>query len=234
MRRDAPDLVALTSPPPLPAGADDVVRALSPFVTQERMARIERVVLGRTRRLVVVLDQTTDPHNAAAVLRSADAFGIQEVHVIAGDQPFVAPGRVARGTAHWLDVWVHDSAEICASALHARGYTILAASMDGSIGPTQLPAMERVAVVFGNEHNGVSNVLRDLADGTYAIAMNGFVESLNVSVAAAITMHAATAGRAGDLSSEDQQTLRARFMLSGMQNGDEVVREMIAREGGGS
>ncbi len=213
----------------MPAAADDVVRALSRFITPERMARIDRVVIGRTRRLVIVLDQTTDPHNAAAVLRSADAFGIQEIHVIAGDQPFVAPGRVARGTGHWLDVWVHDSAKACADALHARGYTILVAAMDGSTAPSHLRTMGRVAVVFGNEHSGVSNALRTLADGSYAIAMNGFVESLNVSVAAAITMHAATAERSGDLTADERQALRARFMLSSIENGDEIVREVLAR-----
>jgi len=230
MRRDTPGLVEVLPSRPLPASPAQVIAALSPFLSAERSARIETVVNGRTRRLVMVLDQTTDPHNAAAVLRSADAFGVQEVHVIAGEQPFTAPPRVARGTAHWLDVCRHETPRACAEVLRSRGYRILVASMEGAITPTQLRDLHHVAVIFGNEHLGVSAELRSLADGTYAIPMHGFVESLNVSVAAAITMHAATRDRPGDLAESDRNELRARFMLASVRAGEEVVHEMLARE----
>jgi tRNA (guanosine-2'-O-)-methyltransferase len=229
MRRDLPELVEVPQLRPLPAPASAVMAALRPFLSPERIARIETVVNGRTRRLVVVLDQTTDPHNAAAVLRSADAFGIQEVHVVAGEQPFTAPARVARGTAHWLDVLPHATPMACAEVLRGRGYRILVASMEGTISPAKLRELDRVAVVFGNEHLGVSPALRALADGTYAIPMHGFVESLNVSVAAAITMHAATHDRAGDLPEDERNELRARFMLASVRFGEDVVHEMLAR-----
>jgi tRNA (guanosine-2'-O-)-methyltransferase len=103
--------------------------------------------------------------------------------------------------------------------------------MDGKTTPTQLREVELAAVVFGNEHNGVSAALRVLADDTYAIPMAGFVESLNVSVAAAITMHAVTHDRPGDLSSDDQAQLTARFMLESVRAADDVVIEMLARTG---
>lgn len=229
MRRDSPDLVEVLASAPLPASAHDVVAALTPMITPERMARIERVLQGRTRRLVVVLDQTTDPHNAAAVLRSADAFGVQEVHVIEGEQPFTVPSRIARGTVHWLDIVRHPDARTCAASLHARGYRLVVASMEGTTTPRTLRDLEPVAVVFGNEHHGVSTQMREYADGTYAIPMTGFVESLNVSVAAALTMFAATDGRAGDLSPTDAQALRARFMLCSVVRAEEIVRESLAR-----
>lgn len=229
MRRDSPDVVEVLPTLPLPAEAEQVIAALSPFISAERLARIEATVLGRTRRIVLVLDQTTDPHNASAVLRSADAFGVQEVRVIAGDQPFTVPRHVARGTAHWLDLVRDETAEACATALHDRGYKILVASMEGTVTPTQLRDFDRVAVVFGNEHLGVSPELRALADGTYAIPMHGFVESLNVSVAAAITMHAATYDRSGDLPADERDEARARFMIASVQNAEAVVEEMIAR-----
>lgn len=229
MRRDSPDVIEVLASRELPAPAERVIEALSPFITPERLSRIETVVMGRTRRGVIVLDQTTDPHNASAVLRTADAFGVQEVHVIAGDQPFTAPLHVARGSAHWLDILRHDTAQACADQLHARGYRILVASMEGKVMPSQLRDHEPVAVVFGNEHNGVSPELRALADGTYAIPMTGFVESLNVSVAAAITIHAITQHRSGDLAHDDRQTLRARFMLASVVRAEEIVQEMITR-----
>jgi tRNA (guanosine-2'-O-)-methyltransferase len=102
--------------------------------------------------------------------------------------------------------------------------------MEGTTTPSALRGSDALAIVFGNEHRGVSEALRALSDGTYAIPMNGFVESLNVSVAAAITMHAATEGRAGDLTAHDQQALRARFMLNSVRNGEVIVHEVMSRQ----
>jgi tRNA (guanosine-2'-O-)-methyltransferase len=84
--------------------------------------------------------------------------------------------------------------------------------------------------VFGNEHAGVSEELRHLADGTYAIPMQGFVQSLNVSVAAAITLFAATRGRPGDLEASERQLLRARYTLLSVPRAGEIVAEYQRRQ----
>ena len=94
MRRNHPQAVELLRAPALPAPAADVVRVLEPLLTEARLARIERTLDQRTRGVVAVLDGLIDPHNIAAVLRSADAFGTQEVHVIEGSEQFVASQRV--------------------------------------------------------------------------------------------------------------------------------------------
>lgn len=229
MRRDSSEVAPVLASAPLPATPAQVIDALRAFVSVERMARIDSVLATRTRRLVIVLDKTTDPHNAAAVLRSADAFGVQEIAVITSEESFTAPRKVAQGTAHWLDLTYYDSAAACAAALHRRGYQILIAAMDGDVTPSRLREVPRAAVVFGNEHLGVSEEMRALADGTFTIPMTGFVESLNVSVAAAITMHAATVDRAGDLGADDQLALRARFMLSSVSRAEEIVSEVLQR-----
>ena len=98
--------------------------------------------------------------------------------------------------------------------------------MDGSIGPSALADVP-TAVIFGNEHAGVSAEAESLADGSYAIPMAGFVESLNVSVAAAVTLYAATAGRTGDLHAEEQRTLKARFLLASVRDAERVVEERV-------
>jgi tRNA (guanosine-2'-O-)-methyltransferase len=216
---------------PLPASAEHVLEALEPMISSERRARIGSVVAARTRAVVPVLDGLIDPHNIAAVLRSADAFGVHEVHVIERDTTFMATRRIAQGTERWIDVVRHVSPEACVAALRARGHRVYVAAMDGTLGPSDLRQLPRVAVVFGNEHLGVSDAMRKLADGTYTIPMLGFVQSLNVSVAAAITLFAARGDRPGDLEPQDQCELRARFVMQSVPRADEVVREHLRRRG---
>src|SRR5690606_32434440 len=135
MKRDHPDVMEVRGPPPLPAPAADGVRVLSPLVTDARRARMEAVVARRTRSLVPVLEDLADPHNGAAVLRSADAFGCHEVHVIEPRLPFAISHRVSRGTHRWLELVRHRSTEACLAALACRGYQVFVAAMDGELTP---------------------------------------------------------------------------------------------------
>lgn len=229
LRFNPEDVYTPLGPPALPATAAQVVAALTPLLTTARLTRIDAVVRKRTRSIVPVLDGLIDPHNIAAVLRSADAFGVQDVHVIERDSPFLASHRVAQGTEQWLDVIRHEDAEACAGHLRAHGYRLLWASMEGEVTPENLQESARIAIIFGNEHAGVSPEVERLCDGRYTIPMRGFVESLNVSVASAITLHAATAGRAGGLSPEEQLVLRARFMMLSVDRAADIVAEYQRR-----
>jgi tRNA (guanosine-2'-O-)-methyltransferase len=138
--------------------------------------------------------------------------------------------RVTQGCERWLDLTQHPSVEDCLAALRARDFRVYVATMDGTLGPEDLASIPRAAVVFGNEHSGVSGAAEALADGRYRIPMRGFSQSLNVSVAAAITLYYATAGRPGDLEDRDRQQLRARFMMLSVPRADEVIaRRLDAR-----
>lgn len=229
MRRDDPSVFELQVGDALPAEPALVIEALEPLLTDERRLRIDSVIARRTRSVIPVMDGLIDPHNVAAVLRSADAFGVQEVHLIRGPEAFLVSTRVAQGTERWVDIVTHDTARACIETLHGRGYRVYVATMDGQAQPGDLQGEDKVAVVFGNEHAGVSAEIRALVDGTYAVGMRGFVESLNVSVATAITLHDATRDRAGDLSESEQLLLRARFMMYSVQRADAVVREHLRR-----
>lgn len=228
MKRDHPDVIEVARPAPLPAPAADVVRVLSPLVTEARRARMEAVVAERTRSLVPVLEDLADPHNGAAVLRSADAFGCHEVHVIEERNPFAVSHRVTRGTHRWLEIVRHRSTEACLAALAARGYQVFVAAMDGELTPEDLAKVPKAAVVFGNEHKGASQAVRAAAAGTYAIPMVGFVESLNVSVASAITLYVASRGRHGDLDEAERTEICARFLLASVRDAERIVRERVA------
>jgi tRNA (guanosine-2'-O-)-methyltransferase len=229
MRGD-PDTYSVADHSLLPAADPVILAAISPLLTPERRARIEEVIASRTTAVTAVLDGLLDPHNVSAVLRSADAFGVQHVHVIEGSEPFLATTRITQGADRWVDVFRHATAAECVRALRQSGHRIFVASMEGALPPESLAHEPRVAIVFGNEHSGVSQEIRDLADGTYAIPMCGFVQSLNVSVAAAITLFAATRGRAGDLDADAAQQLRARYCFKSVPQAEAIVAEYLRRQ----
>ncbi len=230
MRADDPDVVEIEGPPPLSHPAEVVIQALSPVVTPERRRRIEQVVAQRTDDLVLVLDSISDPHNASAVLRSADAFGVQTVHVIVGSHGFRASRGVSKGTHRWLDVIRYQTAQPCAERLKDAGYAIYVATMGGDHDPVALQRQTRLAVVFGNEHRGASPEWAELCDGTFCIPMRGFVESLNVSVAAAITMQTLAAGSRAPLSDARRRTLEARFLMNSVKNADQIIDEYVGND----
>lgn len=208
-------------PPELPPdlSAKELIRALEEQLTPARAERIRTVAAGRSLSIAPVLDRIHDPHNASAMMRSADAFGIQRLHIISEHGSFLANQKVAKGTERWLDLIRYDSAEQAADALHQAGYRIFVAAMDGEHRPETLPeAGDRIAVVFGNEHRGVSPEFRERADGSYAIPMLGFVESLNVSVAAAVTLYTLSQHLHAPLSDDEREELIARMMLSSIQS----------------
>jgi tRNA (guanosine-2'-O-)-methyltransferase len=176
---------------------------------------------------VVVLDELTDPHNGSAVLRSADAFGVQEIHVIPSQHGFLAAGRVAKGTDRWLDVIRHRDANAAADHLHERGFEIFVASAKGALTPEALCLRERVAVVFGNEHAGASPAMCAAADGTFAIPMVGFVESLNVSVAAAVTLHTISKSHRGNLDEARRTALLARYLMTSVKDAARILEERL-------
>src|SRR5689334_3678265 len=111
--------------PPRPWSSDwtprGVISALEPLVNLERRARLAQLIDARIGSVTAVLDAPHDPHNGGAILRSCDAFGIPELHVVTRRHAFLASHRMARGAERWVDVTVHDTPAAAARALHARG-----------------------------------------------------------------------------------------------------------------
>jgi tRNA (guanosine-2'-O-)-methyltransferase len=231
VRRNVAEVEEVGSSAPLGHPARRIVEVLAPLVTPARLARFEAVLARRTRSLVPVLDGLSDPHNGAAILRSCDAFGCHEVHTVRGRFPFAISTHVSRHTERWLEMHAHESAEACAEGLAARGYRLFVAAMDGELTPEDLARVPRAAIVVGNEHRGVSEALRERASGVYRIPMVGFVESLNVSVATAITLYTATQGRHGDMSDDERSEALARFLLGQVKDGAQIVEQAVRSQG---
>ena len=191
------------------------------FLGDERKRRVDEVVANRTRTLTVVMETFCDPQNVNAVLRTCEAFGVQELHAIEGPmKPFDRNKKISQNADKWLDVRRWSSTRECLGHLRSEGFAIYATHLDERSRPLgELSFAGKVALVFGNEHRGVSGEALALADATYAIPMRGFVQSFNVSVAAAISLAKAVErreverGRHGDLDEADAAALRERFYV---------------------
>jgi len=162
--------------------------------TARRQERIRAVLERRQPDLTVVLENVHDPHNVSAVLRSCDAVGVLRVHTVYTEEE--RPEAFARTTsasaAKWIEVVHHDSVEACFAALREAGMTVLATALaedSRDLHETDLAAP--VALVFGNEMRGVGEDVLKQADGTLIIPMMGMVQSLNISVACAVTLYEA-------------------------------------------
>ncbi|MHB8420946.1 MAG: TrmH family RNA methyltransferase [Myxococcales bacterium] len=193
------------------------------LLLERRIERIDCVVADRLPSPVLVLEGVHDPHNLAAVLRTAEGLGLQEVHVIAGPRGFHPSQAVTQGADKWLDVCAHRDAAGCAGVLRERGFRLYASMLDErSITLEELPASPKLAIVLGNEHAGVSPDLAALCDGGFRIPMHGFTQSFNVSVAAGIALHhIATASRRRGvrLSEPARRALRERFYALAVKQG---------------
>jgi tRNA (guanosine-2'-O-)-methyltransferase len=200
-----------------------VIRILEPHALERRRDRLREVIARRLDAVRVVFDAPYDPHNGAAVIRSAEAFGVQRIHVIERDVPFLAAREVARGSQKWVDVYAHKSVAEAVAALRESGHVLVGAHPEGELLPEDLAKIPRVAIVLGNERDGIGEDLSRACDQRVRVPMRGFVESLNVSVTAAILLNSATAGRPGDLDEETQTRLYALGLYHSVPNAKKIL-----------
>ncbi len=163
-------------------------------MTPERHEKLIRVLSKRQSDLTVVLENVFDPHNISAVMRTCDAVGVQEIFILNTRIPrhkkFGA--RSSSSAAKWLSVHQFDNAEVCFKAVRSRYTSVLTTHLgESSVGLFQLDLTKPTALVFGNEHSGVSDEIRTLADGNFLIPQVGIIQSLNISVACAVTLYEA-------------------------------------------
>lgn len=165
---------------------------LSDFLTPRRRERFASVLAQRTRFLTVVLENIYQDHNISAVLRTCDAFGLQDVAAIEKEFGFEVNRQIALGTDQWLTIrrFAGPSPTVdCLTDLKRRGYRVVATSpRPGSFPIDKLPLDEPVALVIGNEMDGVSDETLSMADHCVHLPMYGFVESFNLSVATALCL----------------------------------------------
>lgn len=163
-------------------------------MTPERQSRIEAVLSKRQNDLTVVLENVFDPHNISAVMRSCDAVGIQEIYVLTTRIPRHKKWgeRSSSSAAKWLTIHQFDNLEACFAELRRKYERVLTTHLSSdAVSLYELELTRSTALVFGNEHSGVSEEVRALADGNFIIPQVGMIRSLNISVACAVSLYEA-------------------------------------------
>jgi tRNA (guanosine-2'-O-)-methyltransferase len=163
-------------------------------MTPERQDRLQNVLDKRQFNITVVLENVTDPHNISAVMRTCDAVGIQEIYVLNNKIPRHKKwgSKSSSSAAKWLSVHQFDDLDACVSALRNRYKKLYSTHLGkNSVDLYDLNLTEDVALIFGNEHSGVSEEMNAHADGNFIIPQVGIIRSLNISVACAVTIYEA-------------------------------------------
>jgi len=192
---------------------------MSESIAPRRLQRAEAVLATRRRGFTVVLEDAHDRHNVSAVLRTCEAFGIQDVHLVIEQNEAPAINVDVTQSAHlWLTVHRHYGTQNAILALRNAGYAIYVGHVQAGATPLpRLPHAQRAAYVFGNEHSGVTQTWLANADAIFTIPTSGFMGSLNLSVAAALVIYDRLFGRPdaepppGDLTDAEKTTLRAQW-----------------------
>jgi tRNA (guanosine-2'-O-)-methyltransferase len=211
----------------MPQDARTVIDALSPILGEERRSKIDRVAASRLAGLVVVLENLHDPHNGGAALRSSEGVGVLEVHTVGTALRFSE--RVTQGCEKWLNLRHDADIDACARDLKARGFKLYAAVPGASVSLESLDARTPAAFLIGNEHAGLSQRAQALADAVFAIPLHGFSQSVNLSVATALTVYTHARrrrdalGRDGDLDEAALEELRASYYLRDVRGADAIV-----------
>lgn len=211
-----------------------IIEYLSKLMTEERWNGFKRVIEGRTRHVTVVLEDLYQPHNASAVLRSCDCFGVQDVHIIENTHEFQVSPDVALGSSKWLSMHRYNRIEHntlnAYTALRDAGYMIVATSPhadDCMI--DELPIDKKLALVFGTEKEGLSKVAMENADCFAKIPMYGFTESFNISVSAALSLFSVTervrkSNIDWHLTEEESVDIMFKWVKESVRDSDKIIK----------
>jgi tRNA (guanosine-2'-O-)-methyltransferase len=217
----------------------ELIAYLSQYLTDARVDRLDDVLAKRTRQIAVVLEGIHKPHNASAVLRSCEGFGVQDVHIIERDTEFDPNQQVSLGADRWLSLHRYDdygvnNTAICLDRLKEQGFTLLATTPhEPTIPIDEVPIDGKIAVLFGSELRGLSTYALSHADVRVKIPMYGFSESFNISVSAALCLYELSKRlRQGNqpwrLTEADYTALKLEWLRRSIRAYDQLEAEFVA------
>lgn len=209
---------------------------LAQNVTARRKARMLEVVAQRLSSVTIVLENIYDPHNASAIVRTAEGVGIDTVHVIEQPNTFEATRSITMGADRWVEIERDRDLLPTLGKLSGEGYLVCAADVGPGCVPLHaLPADRPIAVIMGGEREGISPRAKAWCETRFTIPMAGFTESFNVSVSAAVILHALTTQRrahlgvAGDLSDAERHTRLDAWLRRSVRNAEDIEALMAER-----
>ena len=193
-----------------------LIESLSTVINEQRQILLQQILAQRTRYLTVVLEDIYQPQNASAVIRTAECLGLQEMHIIEKKHEYQINPKVVQGASKWMEINRYkdadeDNTTACLKKLKSRGYKIVAMTLrEDSIDLNTIDVDQKLALCFGSEESGLTELAHELADECIKIPMCGFTQSFNLSVSAGICLnHLATKMRESDLNwqlGEDDKT----------------------------
>lgn len=219
---------------------EKLLKALYELITPEKVEKFNQIAADRTRYMTVAVENLYQDHNASAVLRSCDCFGIQDLHIIEKDNQFSINKDIALGAGQWVDThrYTGNSAttQECIQNLKDRGYKIIATTPHTDAHTIfDVPIDQPLALLFGTEQHGLSEEAMEMADYYVKIPMYGFTESFNISVSAALTMNELRKRLeiqdAFDwkLTEEEQIALKIKWCERVIKNPENVIKELRRR-----
>jgi tRNA (guanosine-2'-O-)-methyltransferase len=218
---------------------DELITYLSQFITDNKREKMDQVLVNRTRYLTLAVEDIYQPHNASAIVRTCDCFGIQELHIIENKNKYKVNPDVTLGSSKWVDIIPYNkeenNTEACIMALKKDGYKVIATTPHkDDMNLEDLPLDQKTALLFGNEVEGLSPKAIELADGFVKIPMNGFTESLNISVSAAICIHFLTLklhrlDMAWRLNDEERAAIKLKWIKNIVKKSDLLEKEFISK-----
>jgi tRNA (guanosine-2'-O-)-methyltransferase len=210
----------------------DLLNYFEGYLTDKRKATFHKVLDNRTRHFTVVLEDIYQAHNASAVVRTCDIFGVQDIHAVENKYNNKVSRHVAKGSQKWLNIHRYredtDNTKFCLDKLKGEGYQIIATTPhNDSCYLQDFDVTKKSAFVFGVEAEGVSEYVKENADGFLKIPMVGFTESLNISVAAAIILQDVTTKLRNtainwQLSEAEKEILYFNWVKQTIKNADKI------------
>lgn len=180
-----------------------IVERLQPFLTDERFAKIESIGQSRLDDVAVATEGIWDIHNAMAVVRSAEAMGVDRVFLVDCDYKKGQGHQTSRGTLDWVQVEEIDEWSLFKSRMHQEGWKLAGACPRANMKLSELPVDGKICLLLGNENRGLSQEARESCDYLYSIPMYGMVESLNLSVAGALSLYDVTTRKRAQMTAKD-------------------------------
>jgi tRNA (guanosine-2'-O-)-methyltransferase len=214
-----------------------LISYLTEFISPRRKERFDQVMKHRMNHLQIVVEDLYQAHNASAVLRSCDCFGVQYVHFIENKNTMKVNNEIALGAESWVSIQRYNSEEnntrSCLQKLKNEGFRIVATTphtKDVTI--DKIPVDKKIALVFGTEIDGITKDVEEMADEFVKIPMYGFTESFNISVSAALCMYELTTRirqtvKNYHLSEEERTEIYLDWLMNSIEKSDSIVKRYL-------
>ena len=218
---------------------EEILVELHKFLKPQRIERFEEVLANRTKHFTVAVENIFQSHNASAVMRTCDCFGVQDLHVIANQNQYELSKDVAMGAEKWVDMHSYyekeNNTQDCIDALKSQGFQIVATTPHtNDVLLPDFDVTKKSAFFFGTEISGLSDIVLDQADAFVRIPMYGFTESYNISVSAALVLHDVVNRLKKSkvdwaLSEQDLMDKRIDWAVKSLKSGPQVLEQLLKK-----